>query len=251
MNTKSTSVMTAIDESSPLPLYYQLQQILLGQIQNGEISPGDAFPSEKELEEKYDVSRITVRRALSELAAGGYLSRKAGRRTFVINQKFQTVTLKLGGIFEDLAAQGFQVQSQILELNKHVPPRKVASILKLAADDSVIYFKRLVKVDDEPIGLTHFYLKVIEPIALTRSELETGSVFPILEKKYGIVLKRARQTIEATMPLEDECNLLHMGSNIPVLLIESISCDPNDEPASFGKTIYRGDKYRHYIEATR
>lgn len=251
MYSNSFRTANAINQDSPVPLYYQLQQILLHQIESGEFNPGDPFPSENELEEKYGVSRITVRRALSELTVRGYLSRRAGRRTWVISQKLQTISGKLGGIFEDLAAQGFQVQSQILELDRRVAPRKVVNILQVSERSEVTYFKRLLSVDREPIGLTHFFLKANKPIILTRDELERGSVFPTLEKKYGIKLRRARQTIEAATPLDEECKLLGIPSSVPVLLFESISCYENGAPASFGKTIYRGDRYRHYVEATR
>lgn len=240
-----------IDHSSPLPLYFQLEQILLRQIENGEITTSDPFPSEKELQEKYGVSRITVRRALSDLTTKGYLSRQSGRRTLITHPKIQTITAKLGGIFDELSKQGFRVHSRVFEMDRRSPPRKAARILGIPETSTVFYFKRLVYVDGEPIALNYFYLNVVPDITFTREELERGSVFVPLEHRYGIVLRRAKQTIEATMPLEEECQLLGIGANVPVLLVESISCDGQDRPASYGKIVYRGDRYKHYIEAIR
>jgi len=242
--------INAIYRSSPLPLYYQLKRILLRQIQDGDIIPDKAIPSETELQERYGVSRITVRRALSDLASEGYISRQPGRGTFVLRSKLQSPSEKLG-FGDSLAAQGFKVEWQILQYELQPAPQRVAQKLHIAEGQPLLYFQRLVYADDEPIMLATVYVKVGEGMILTREEINNGSVYPLLERKYGVSLSHADRTIEATVALEDEARLLQTKVNMPMLLVESIVYDGQDRPTVFVKALFCGDRYKYYCRPTR
>lgn len=237
--------ITAIDRSSPLPLYYQLKQILLRRIHNGDIGPGEALLSEKELQERFGVSRITVRRALSDLASEGYISRQAGRGTFVLQTKIEHRSGQPGGFRDDLAAQGFDVESRILQHGMQPAARHVARKLGIDEGQPLLYVKKIVYADNEPIGLVTGYHNLGEGIAFTRQELESDSIFPLLERKYGISLPRADRTIEATLALEDEARLLQVRPNAPMLLLESLVYNAQGQRVSFLKAVYRGDRYKY------
>lgn len=241
--------MTDIDRGSPLPLYHQLRQILVSKIEAEDIAPGEALPSEKELEEQYNVSRITVRRALSELAAEGYVDRQPGRGTFVLQRKIEHRSGRPGGFREDLANQGFQVKSEIVQHEYRPVPHNVAR--RMGVDDGrpLLYFKRLVYADGEPIGMTKGYHNFGEEITFTREELASDSIFRLLENKYGITLQRVDRTIEATLPTEEEMELLHVTRAAPMLLIELIVYDAGEQPVSVMKNVYRGDRYKYQIRS--
>lgn len=241
----------AIDRSSPLPLYYQLRQILLRHILSGDIAPGEPLPTEKELQERHCVSRITVRRALSDLASEGYISRQAGRGTFVLRAKVQDRSEKLGGFVDDLVAQGYEVESQILGHGFRPVPHRVAQKLGVDVGQPVLYLRRLVYADSEPIGLATGYFNVGEEITFTREELNSSSIFPLLEQKYNIVLRRADKTMEATLALGDEAELLDVKPNTPLLLAELIAYDEQGQRVGFVKSLYRGDRYKYYQSITR
>ena len=243
--------MTAITRTGPLPLYYQIKQALLQQIQSGEIGPGDALPSERELEERYVVSRITVRRALSELATEGYISRQAGRGTFVLQRKIEHRTEKIAGIRDDLAAEGFDVGSEIVQCNMRSVPSHVARKLGAKEGQPLLYVQRVVYTDDEPLLMTTGYHNFGEGVTFTREELEEDSVFRLLERKYGIAVSRVDRIIEATLALEHEAELLNVRPKSPLLLAELLVYDARGQPISFMKNLYRGDryKYRHTVAA--
>ena len=78
---------TSIERESPIPLYYQLKQLLVERIKHNELQPGDIFPTEEQLQKKYQLSRTTVRQALKELEIEGLISRHRGRGTFVSRPK--------------------------------------------------------------------------------------------------------------------------------------------------------------------
>ncbi|MCZ7569751.1 MAG: GntR family transcriptional regulator [Ardenticatenaceae bacterium] len=245
------AALTTIDRNSPLPLYYQLKQILLRQIQNNDIPAGEPLPSEKDLQERYDVSRITVRRALSDLTAEGYLSRQAGRGTFVLHPKVQDRSETLGGFIDDLIAQGFSVESRILSYGMRPASRYVADKLGIDEGQPLLYFQKLVDADGEPIALTEAFINVDEGVTFTPEELNVHTVYPLLERKCGLILRRANKTLEATLALEDEAALLHVKPGTPMLLAHLIVSDERGQPGAFVKALYRGDRYKAYLTVTR
>jgi GntR family transcriptional regulator len=99
--------------------------------------------------------------------------------------------------------------------------------------------------------LATVYVKVGEGMTLTREEINNGSVYPLLERKYGVSLSHADRTIEATVALEDEARLLQTKVNMPMLLVESIVYDGQDRPTVFVKALFRGDRYKYYCRPTR
>ncbi len=240
-----------LNREFPLPLYFQVKQSILRQLESGDLAPGDVLPTEKELEGRYGVSRITVRRALTELASEGYLSRQPGRGTFVCKPKLQPTSDGLGTFFQDLAAQGWKITSEILELGRTPASKGVAQKLGVAEGTWLIAFRRLVYADDEPIAISSVWLNLGEQVVLTREELKTGSMYPLLEAKYGISIHRAHKTIEATAALKEEAEALHTVPNAPLLLAEWLVVDKKDNPVIFMKALYRGDRYKHYLVVTR
>lgn len=241
----------ALDRDSPLPLYYQLKQTLLGMIHNGDLAPGEPLPSEKELEETYGVSRITVRRALGDLAAEGYLSRQVGRGTFVQQVKLQDRSERLGGFLEHLTGQGLEIESRILQVGRAPAPPHVPGKLNVEEGHPLFVFQRYVLADNEPFALTTAYFNVPEHVVLSEAELKTNSVFPLLEHKYNIVLPRGDKTVEATGARPHESTLLNVDPDAPLLLTELIVYDTQDQPLGFVQTLYRGDRYKYFTTVTR
>lgn len=240
-------VKSPVDRSSPLPLHYQLKQRLLGLIRDEGINPGDLLPSEKDLEELYGVSQITVRRAMRELSVEGHIVRKAGRGSFVRQIKFQDHAAMLGGFANDLTSQGYKAESQILDLGRRPATAVVAKKLSIETGKNLLWFKRLLMADDEPIAISNAYLNVGQHIVFTREELNRDSVFPLLEQNYGLVLRRAQKSIEVTVTLEDEAEILGVAVNAPALLTELVVFDEKGDQICFVKTLYRGDRYKYHI----
>ena len=103
MNLKGA--LDVIDKKSPLPLYYQVEEHIKQTIQSEELQPGDALPSERELSENFQISRMTVRQAITNLVNQGFLFREKGRGTFVSNQKFEQNLQGLTSFTEDMKAR--------------------------------------------------------------------------------------------------------------------------------------------------
>ncbi len=246
-----TGTNGTIDRHSPVPLYYQLKQILLRRILDEKAVPGESIPSEKELQDRYQVSRITVRRAVNDLASEGYVTREPGRGTFVRPAKLQDLSQTLGGFVDDLRSQGFNVGSEILKSGWQLPPPYVVEKLGCGSDE-VYFLKRLLIADGEPIALARGYLRVGRQVVLTPEEMNsTSSVYILLERKYGIQLRRATKTIEATVVCPTDAAVLNAKPNVPMLRSELVVFDDRDQPAAFISCLYRGDRYKYNLTVTR
>src|SRR5947209_18679726 len=98
--------MPTLERSNPLPLYYQLKEVLKQQIRSGHLAPHMAIPSEPELVSSYHVSRATVRQALSELVYEGLLYREHGKVTYVCEPRVQQTLSELSSLTEEIQRRG-------------------------------------------------------------------------------------------------------------------------------------------------
>lgn len=112
-----------LDKSSAVPLYQQLKEILQKKIEN-EMKPGDALPTEPEIEEKYKVSRMTVRRAIDELVIDGLVYKKQGKGTFVREAKIVHDVEKVTSLTEEMQERGMPLETIATDISTIVPSKK-------------------------------------------------------------------------------------------------------------------------------
>lgn len=239
----------AVDRSQPAPLYDQLQQILIGVIRRGQIKPGEQMPGEVELEEHFGVSRITVRRALSEMVASGYLHREAGRGTFVLRSVIHdSASYRLGTLMDSLKSMGETVASQILALQWEEPPPNVARALEVAPMQHVLRMNRLVMLDAEPAYLASNWIKLPEGegVEIDRELLEHVNIWDALQQFYGIVPDSAEQTLQATPANREEAEILNVQEGTPLMLIELLLRDASNRPFGFVKVTHIGTLYKFH-----
>jgi GntR family transcriptional regulator len=240
-----------LDRRSPIPLYHQLSQSLLAQITNGEFEPGDALPPERELTQAFDVSRITVRRAIDELENEGYVRRVQGKGTFVAPPRIQRGILKLTSFSEDIAALGMRPGSKLLTLRQEPAQTRVARELRLSEGATVWFVERLRFADADVVGLNLSYLALPDSVTLSRDELEKEvSLWKVLADK-GIVLKESDKVIGAIAAEDWHAELLEVRERTPLLQVEGVAYSEAGEPIEFHQIITRADRYKYHLHVTR
>lgn len=243
--------MTILDRTSPLPLYHQLKQVLLLRLSDGEFRPGVPMPTESELIDRYEVSRITVRRAMSELEQSGQIYRVSGKGTFIKEAPvFSPELTRLTSFSEDMQEEALDVSSKLLELRQEHASAVVAGKLELKSGAPIWFIERLRLIDQYPLALNLSYLRLPPSFSLTAQEMEQmGSLWALLEKK-GIVLQSALRTIQATLADVEYAAKLQVEVGAPLLLIEGVVRDQNMVPVEYHLVINRGDRYKHtlYLE---
>ena len=242
-----------IDPTDVIPKYYQLANILRQQIENGDFQPYDAIPSERQLEQRYNLSRPTIRQAIDLLSRQGYLFRVHGKGTFVSPPKLQKGILELTSFSEDMRKRGLKPGQRILEFGYVKPDSKIRQQLEIPdIEKKVLRIKRLRYGDEEPMGLQDSFLALDSAQTITREEIEEkGSIYVILQEKFGIYPTEADETLEVTLATHEEAELLNIKEGSPLLLNERTLWSQDRKAIEFVRILYRGDKYIYFVRLTR
>jgi GntR family transcriptional regulator len=240
-----------IDKDAPLPLYHQVREALITLITVGELEEGSLIPTEREICEKLQVSRITVRRAIDDLVREGYLVAQQGKGTFVARHKIERRTTLMKSFSEQLIEEGHRPGSQVLSLRHEKVSGHVASVLQIEPGEWVWVVERLRFADDEPICISLAYLNLPLNVTLTPAELhQQTSLWAILEKK-GVYLKRTESSIQAISAGDREADLLRVESGSPLLLVEGVVYSDDNTPIEYHQMFNRGDRYKYSIQSSR
>lgn len=239
--------MRKVSKESPIPLYYQLKEILQEMIDNEELKPGDTIPPERELCEFQGISRMTARRAILALVNEGVLTRAQGKGTFVAEPKPKHL-LQLKGFTEEMEEQGFTVRTQILSFQIAEATLKLKKQLKMERDQDLVYeIMRLRFVNDMPFAVETVWLNHGKVSGLRKEMLEDASLYSVLGVQYGLYPEYAQQTIEPIMLNEYECGLLEVKPPSLAILFRRTTYSKRGEVMEYTKCIYRADSHKYEV----
>lgn len=243
--------MKKVDKESPLPLYYQLKQIICELIENDELKANDAIPSERELCEYHGVSRMTVNKAIISLVNEGLVYREQGKGTFVCKAKEKQQLSNLLGLTEEMRLRGLTVDTKILSFKKKPATKKIQKALLMNERRDVFEITRLRCVSGEPYSLETAYIPVNLCSELNAEMIQNKSLYEVLSAHFGLEVEYAYQTIEPILVNEYESNMLEVEKNALALLFSRQTYLKNDIPIEVTKAIYRGDRYKFEVSLRR
>lgn len=232
-----------------VPAYQKIQHTILSRIESGQLKPGDAVDSERELARIHGVSLMTARHGLSMLEREGLVLRRPGVGTFVGPPKVHFN--KLTSFTEEMAARGLSVRSRVLSFNIVHDEQDAAGRLALAADAGIIKFERLRLGGEEPFAVEICYLPADEFSALDPTSLERASLFSILKYDCGVDLSYADEEIDATEPPATTARLLDLPHGLPLLRIRQVIYSTKARPAIYVLGFYRSDRFRLLVRRYR
>lgn len=238
-------------QAGPLPKHYQLSELLRRKILAGELKPGDRLPGENELCQAYDVSRGTVRKAISTLAYEGHVFSEQGRGTFVIQHSADPLFLTLSSFDEEMRKQHLQPASRLLERQVLPASAEVAGRLGLRPGDPVIHIERLRLANGHPVAHEIRYLAQSLCPEFVHEDLESQSIHGLLVHKYHIPLVRAIHTIEARTLSASQAALLQAQPGAPAFFVDRLTytLDSKRElPAVWYQALYHGAEYTLRVE---
>jgi DNA-binding GntR family transcriptional regulator len=231
-----------LTQTSARPLYEQLKQTLIGKILDGTYSFGERLPGELNLVETYGVSRITVRRALSELVIEGYLSSQQGRGTFVSYRPVQRQLRSFGG-FSESSSDGIRNKSShvLFKAEEGAEP-EVATALGLEPGSKVVHLRRLMSDSQTPYMLDDaYFIEAMYP-GLTELLVDNISTFAIMQKKYSIVFAKAYKTLGVIRAGPEHAEYLKCVPGDPLFSITKIIYDPLGIPVHYSHYVVLGDR---------
>lgn len=234
-----------------VPRYHQLKEIIREQIVGGDLKPGDLIPSERELSERYGVSRMTARQSIVELTNEGMLYRRQGKGTFVAWPKIAQQLTALTGFTEDIRARGQRPGTRVLEIGM-VPVDGAAALrLQVPAGQRVVRIYRARLADDEPLALEQSLISFFGCEKLLEVDLVGTSLYGLLESRFGLPPIEADQELEAGLATTEHAGLLGIAVGSPVLLLRRTTYTERRQPIEYAESVYRGDKYAFHTRLLR
>nr|WP_239589428.1 GntR family transcriptional regulator [Metabacillus crassostreae] len=231
-------------------MYFQLEEQIKKTIESKELVPGDALPSERELSENYQISRMTVRQAITNLVNKGYLFREKGKGTFVSSQKFEQSLQGLTSFTEDMLARNLKPGSKLLHFEIYPADNDIKENLSLQDDELIYKIKRLRLANEEPIAIETSYLPVKLVPGVTPDILDK-SLYTYIENNLNLSIGHATQTVEAAIVNEEDSKHLKVNKGVPILLIQRETYLENGTPLEIVKSSYRADRYKFKIGIER
>jgi GntR family transcriptional regulator len=238
-------------DPGPTPLYHQLKNILKSRILSNELKGNQRLPTEAELCIEYNVSRITVRQALSELMKDGLIYRDRGRGTFV-TEGAELKRPELKGSIENLIAAAKGTQTRVLSYKEIPAPPHLAKNLQVRKTEKVFRLELVRFTSKGPFGYSFIYFphslgKIISPNELNG----TTEIITFVEEKLKTKAHRAKQAIDVGVADKVLAQNLSVKPNTPLLIIERDYYTRKGSAMFVAITYFRPDVYKYEIELTR
>lgn len=186
-----------MNQSSHQTLQYQLIKKFYEKLNNKEWLPGQMIPSEKEICEEYNVSRITVREALKELVQAGYLVRKQGKGTFVSTPTVEYASTSTFSLSEQLEAQGLQSEFVVLHFEIEPSTSSHRTIFKIGEEDNVVSIIRLRKINGKPYAYEEALVPEKYLQGATSANIDQAGLYQTIKACSGMFPEYANETVEA------------------------------------------------------
>lgn len=241
--------MPTLERSNPLPLYYQLKEVLKQQIRAGHLAPHTAIPSEPELVAQYHVSRATVRQALTELVHEGLLYRQHGRGTFVCEPRIQQHTVSEQYSFsEELRRRGKRVGGTLIVSELVRGSQLVREQLRLTDEEQVVRLERIRTANDSPVAYEVNYLPYPHAASVYQRAKETaeGSLYNLMAAE-GLQPYIVEQSLKADVASEREADLLRVSPQSAGIRLTCTTFDETGSPIEYTEAFYPANLHEFHL----
>lgn len=220
---------------------------LIKRIKSQTYRENEKLPSERELCELYELSRITVRQALQELEREGFIYKQHGKGTFVAPKSYNQNLVKLYSFTEEMKEMGKKPTTKVLSFQEIAIEERLAEKMDLTLNDEVFQIVRLRLADDEPLMYETSYVPKKLFSALTKVDLETRPMYDIFYDDYEVVVTKALERFSATIIREEEASHLQMAKEQPGMLIKRFAYH-HEQLIEYTISVARGDKFDYTVE---
>lgn len=233
-------------EKGAAPLYYQLKEILKEQIENEQYKKGDIFLSEKQLQEMYQVSRVTVRQAINELVSAGYLQCGRGVGTTVVFEKIDEQLKQVISFSEEMEQHGIVMGTSHCVMEKVIADDIVAKNLEIEKGTSAYRLERVRCAESVPLVYSISYLSEKYQLPL-EEEHYRDSFYRFLKDTYGIVIAGGKDTFEAVLSTKTTGDFLNIPVGEPVFKRTRKTYDQDRDILEYTVCYYVGSKYKYSV----
>lgn len=242
--------MNGISMTSHQPIYYQLKQIIIEAIQSGEYKANDKLPTEKELCDKYGISKAPVRQALRELEDENFIYKIHGKGSFILSGYIKSTATKLRSFTEEIRSLGHEPGAKLIEQKVILADAEIAKNLNVNEGEEVLMAVRLRLIDDEIYSLNYSFFSNKYP-GIDQIDFAATSIVEEIGKKLGLEMSYANVVMEATATTSDISKTLERKTGSPLLLMKRLTftrINQLDVPFEFARVYFVPDKYKFEIQ---
>jgi GntR family phosphonate transport system transcriptional regulator len=242
MMTNQTSFASAPGRRSGVSMWKQIADTLGNEIRDRAFAATGKLPSENELSSRFGVNRHTLRQAVAALQVDGLIRIEPGRGMFIQHELLDYVLSRRTRFSENLQRQGLLPSKQLLTAREMSAPERVAQALQLGKGAKVLMVEMLDEANAQPIGLATAYYPALRFSGLL-DMLTNGTRTTEILKHFGVQdYIRAKSCITTQMPSDETARLLRQPSMRPVLCVECLDMDMDNQPIKYGETVFCGDR---------
>lgn len=234
-----------------VPRHKQISDWIREKIESGEYEADEKLPSENQFTEQFDVSRVTVRRALQTLENDQLIYRCQGLGSFVQDQRSHQKLGRLTDFMEDMARAGMEASSKVLAFETTQAPARIASILDIEEGKNVMRLDRLRLGDGQPIALDITWLPMMYGQLIDNHNLEEETIFGILESNYDIPVEKGCYRIEAENAHSYLADYLQVDEQTALLQVNRLSLTIGEKPIYYQQRYYRTDRMIYELSVER
>lgn len=235
-----------LDETSSVPLYTQLANLLRGKIAAGHWKEGDLFPSETQLIQDYGISRGTVRQAINQLTQQNLLYRKRGVGSMVTGARINQSLNEFYDLSTSFGATGMALLVELKGAKEQAPPSTVIDKLRLKPEIRVFWIERVLSAQGEVLIVEHIFVPVEFFPGLLERDLSEKNLYELFLREYGFKVNRAQESFEMVEVCRHEA--LYFGNLLVPLLQHTRVTYDEIRPFEFRRSTIRGDICTYHVE---
>ena len=238
-------------DNKQTPLYMNIYEDLQNKILDETYEVGDYLPSEAELQNLYSVSRITIRRALSDLEHDGYIRKIKGKGALVLPKKKYSDLYRLTGFTEDAKMSGDVPSNIILKCEEQPASVLVASFLQIEPNENIYYLKRIRLLNGRISGIFETYITERLGFKINTKKFDPRTSLYDFYERNGVRLGEATETIEAIMATPQIKKDLFLDKDQPIFRRERITYTDTNIPIEYSNNYYKADGYKYVVRLHR
>ena len=234
-----------IDKSSVIPIYYQLFKLIEEQIHRGDLKPGESLPTEHEISSRFEISRMTVRRAISELVSAGMVYAQQGKGTFVATPKLDNIVFELNDFNQEIKQRGLNYKTTLLEARIIKADAELREKFQVGEEHKrFLYFRTVFSAENERLSYEVKYTLYSKSKPILESELKDPSLPGLIAAHTEYMPMSSKRVLQVAACSETEAAILGIAPCSPVFLIEQTIYDQELKTVGWSKAVYRGDRYK-------
>ncbi len=234
-----------------IPLYYQVMRDVKEQIHSGKLAPGQQLPSEAQLTQRFQVSRVVVRQALQILDEQGLITRMRGKGTFVSSKVMEDAAPRISGSLEDLIRMGPEVSIRVVEFRLVRATPDLADVFGVAEGADLFNVQRVRLVDGRPLAVLVNHVPYEVGACISLSDLSVEPLIVLIETRAGRPVEWASEVFEAVVADEHMAGLLEVDLLTPLLKLTLTAYSTDGSVVDLAEVYYRSDRYKHHGFLTR